>query len=773
MRNFAVPFTVGLAAILFWGGSGFAQKKKDESPQILLEEFELNEQNVVIAAAKVKTTLQETPAIITIVTSKEIAERGYRTINEVLQNIPGFHGDRSEGNNWFRESFARGVPRGLLILMNGVSIVEPIRNTVSLDRKIPLEIVHRIEVTSGPGGVLWGSNALLGIVNIVTKSAANAKGLKLIAGYGTGPGEVHGFKVSASWGGIYFKKLLKVYANASFFSSQGQVYTTDSTNIYGVLPAPTNAGLNALIPGQAQSPLFQPRSYWFNFFAKIEVWKFSFEVNMPWERDHLLTGAGGQEHLTGDFSNMVNGVTRAPRNDLVTRSVDSVRWASIKFKDRFWDNRIGLSTNVYYTDWAVQLTPFGVYPYGTLAPTGVKTWINAGRTYRIGANVDVDIQFPKSNRVILGAEVFFEEMYNSESRNWDPTSTPTTTSCNAPFQYRPDLDPIRPCVVFEPTAFNTNRLIGAVYLLDEWRALSQLILTAGVRGQFSDTYDATVLFSGGLVWNIWQKIFLKLNYSGGFRPPNFLSTHINPNVSGQVTYQANPNLKVERSRAVETQISAIFLENYKSIRRLYLRANYAYTRMSNVITRPGGKFQNSGEQEIHTIEASLRMIFKGGHEFWLGYYFLNGHDSETGVFRNVPNHIFTGGFRANLYRNKLEWVTTFVLRGAMDDLNMAQVYLTEPGATQPYNTGTHNGVDVAINRPTNVVVTRIPSTLIINTGLRVKNIWKQHLEFRLFIYNALNLKYSDADLFNDYRTFSPAYPKARISFFFETVFRYF
>ena len=144
--------------------SGPALPSDEAQPEdpggVMLEEFEVDARTVVLSAARTRTTIQEAPGIITVITAEEIRARGHRTINDVLRTVPGFEGSRMDSNGWFEEGFARGQARTLLVLVNGVNITEPIRNGVTLDRKIPIDAVKRIEITSGPGGVLWGSNAL-------------------------------------------------------------------------------------------------------------------------------------------------------------------------------------------------------------------------------------------------------------------------------------------------------------------------------------------------------------------------------------------------------------------------------------------------------------------------------------------------------------------------------------------------------------------------------------------------------------------------------------
>ena len=87
----------------------------------------------------------------------------------------------------------RGVAQAALLLRDGVSMFDPLRNSPVYHRTVPLESVKRIEMVTGPGGVLWGANSFLGIVNVITKDAEDVNGLELDAGYGDGPGNSQDF----------------------------------------------------------------------------------------------------------------------------------------------------------------------------------------------------------------------------------------------------------------------------------------------------------------------------------------------------------------------------------------------------------------------------------------------------------------------------------------------------------------------------------------------------------------------------------------------------
>lgn len=127
----------------------------------------------VITATRQLTELDKSPSPITIITEAQIQNRGYKTLEEVLQTIPGFYTGHAVAQALVMN---RGITQdqnvNYLLLIDGHS-----QNSISLygfDQQhiYPfLGNVKQIEIIRGPGSTLWGSDALMGIVNIITKSA--------------------------------------------------------------------------------------------------------------------------------------------------------------------------------------------------------------------------------------------------------------------------------------------------------------------------------------------------------------------------------------------------------------------------------------------------------------------------------------------------------------------------------------------------------------------------------------------------------------------------
>ena len=115
------------------------------------------------------------PTTIRIINSEEIKSRGYFTLEEVLSDLPGFQFRNILGVNSY--VFQRGIPNQnnlTLILIDGVQINELNSGGFYAGGQFNLANIEKIEVVYGPSSVAWGTNAVSGIINIITKKAKNS-----------------------------------------------------------------------------------------------------------------------------------------------------------------------------------------------------------------------------------------------------------------------------------------------------------------------------------------------------------------------------------------------------------------------------------------------------------------------------------------------------------------------------------------------------------------------------------------------------------------------
>lgn len=135
-------------------------------------------------------SLVSAPAAVHLISQSDIRRSGARSIPELLRMVPGMQVAQIDGNKWAvtaRGANGRFAPR-LLVLMDGRTLYNPMLSGVQWDiQDTDISAIERIEVIRGPGSTMWGSNAVNGIVNIITKHAADTQGGS-VAALGGGEG---------------------------------------------------------------------------------------------------------------------------------------------------------------------------------------------------------------------------------------------------------------------------------------------------------------------------------------------------------------------------------------------------------------------------------------------------------------------------------------------------------------------------------------------------------------------------------------------------------
>ncbi len=130
--------------------------------------------------------LQDAPASVFVITAEDIRRSGARNLVEALSLAPNLQVARSSNANYFIS--ARGMngtsnspANKLLVMIDGRSVYSPLFSGMFWDEPdVMLEDVERIEVISGPGGTLWGVNAVNGVINITTRHARDTRGDLLV-----------------------------------------------------------------------------------------------------------------------------------------------------------------------------------------------------------------------------------------------------------------------------------------------------------------------------------------------------------------------------------------------------------------------------------------------------------------------------------------------------------------------------------------------------------------------------------------------------------------
>ena len=157
----------------------------------------------VTTASKEPVKAGRTPAAIYVITQEDIRRSGAASIPEVLRQVPGVEVAQVDSNTFSLgvRGFGSALSRSVLVLIDGRSVYTPLFAGVYWQVQDTLvEDIDRIEVIRGPGGTIWGANAVNGVINIITKNAKDTEGMLASAGGGTIDQDFAGFRYGSGNG---------------------------------------------------------------------------------------------------------------------------------------------------------------------------------------------------------------------------------------------------------------------------------------------------------------------------------------------------------------------------------------------------------------------------------------------------------------------------------------------------------------------------------------------------------------------------------------------
>jgi len=202
------------------------------------------ERQVVVTASKMEEHVDKTVATTTVITQDDIQHIGARNLLDVLRLVPGIGITQSQLG--IREIEVRGVKTSLSekvqIMLNGHPLDHNLQNAGSawVYDDLPVDTIKRVEVVRGPGSALYGANAFLAVINIITQNAKDLNGLHTSAGWGSFDTQQY----RASWG-KQFNNSAEAALHFNF---------TDTNGINSPIPADSLSvqGLNSAAPGKSQ-----------------------------------------------------------------------------------------------------------------------------------------------------------------------------------------------------------------------------------------------------------------------------------------------------------------------------------------------------------------------------------------------------------------------------------------------------------------------------------------------------------------------------------------
>jgi iron complex outermembrane recepter protein len=181
----------------------------------------------VTSVAKQPEAYGQAPAAIQVITHNDIEDSGASSIPEALRLADNLDVAQKNSHDWAisARGFNTSLANKLLVLEDGRTLYTPLFSGVFWDvQDYLLEDIDRIEVISGPGGTLWGANAVNGVINITSKSAKDTQGLYLETGGGTELQEFGAVRYGVTLASNVY---LRVYAK--YFDRSSEVFSNGAS----------------------------------------------------------------------------------------------------------------------------------------------------------------------------------------------------------------------------------------------------------------------------------------------------------------------------------------------------------------------------------------------------------------------------------------------------------------------------------------------------------------------------------------------------------------
>ncbi len=589
-----------------------------KSEKAIFEEIRwLQAEAMVTIATKHEISISRAPSIVTVITDEEIERMGYLTLVEVLKTVPGFAILKGES---FGEVFpeVRGVTGSarIRVMVDGHHVNTPLSSAAFLIfDDFPVENIKRIEIIRGPGAAVYGENALLSVINIITYDADDIDGIKITNGYG---------RFDTYDGNIVFGK---VYGE---FSISGMARYRETNGFDGIVDSDSQTALDSSL-----SPFgFIPAS---NAPGRVDDGRREYDLNLKLNYKDFYAEGLYINKSQGPF--VGPGLALTEGSDVQNNYVFIEAGYNKTFKDRFT-----VRPRVYYDQFDsnnfIKAFPDGsTFSPGLAlsgAPAGFVTYPNGfigdGRVSEkvVGTEIPLDYELFDGNTLTIGTEFRLVQQTNVRFQtNFNPVSLLALSSIKDFSDEFPFLK-------------ETTRRIWSFYAQDIWDITKNVNFTLGFRFDQYTGFGGEISPRAALSWEFMENATLRLLYGKAFRPPSFTELF----TSNQPALLGNENLDPEILHSYEIGLSYRFNKNITS------SINYFYNDHDNLITLnavPGkitARYENFGDAHIQGVEVESKIDFGDKVNTFMNYTFLDAQDSFGNNMPFVSKH--KGNFGVNV-----------------------------------------------------------------------------------------------------------------------------
>lgn len=547
-------------------------------------------------AAKGERDVGQVPAVVTVITDRQIQQLGITSLPELFRLVPGFEVvDLNSGDMMLHH----GLASTLLYMVDGVPLSNSKVNfaVFGQDFRLGINHVERIEFVRGPGSVLWGQNAFLGIVNLITRTP-QAKGERVRAHLRLSTLDSQEFFASLEGN----RRWVSYWLSATWLRERGP-----RTRVKDSLWA--DLGVDAPVWGNAGTTHPDPDTYldvvakvrllgrlelMVQYFSSLTHYEISpFGSLLPedepgfWDTSNLLYAASWEDRLPRGF-----------RYRLSASRYEHGSWELFQVHPK--------SSSLPYGFWALQGNELDPELNHLLEARLYHTWQRGSL----------------SNRGLLG----FSYLHQLMPDQW-------ITLTLGQEEGTEELD-------MASHTFNTV----SGYLQDDFSLLDgRLVMSGGLRYDWHDPFQSALSAQGGILGGV-ERLHGKLTYAEGFRPPSMNNLYSTTGVKG------DPNLRPERSRAISAEVTG------RPWGPLTLQAGGTVAWLDDLIKQETLNDPNEPQFTSLPVNRSSMRIYSGYGELrlawpwldaWANYTFKQ-HSASDPVDANIPLAAHTAAAGASL-----------------------------------------------------------------------------------------------------------------------------
>ncbi len=549
----------------------------------------------VYSASKYEQKVTKAPASISIVTSDEIKKYGYRTFGQILSSLRGFYntGDRAYG---YAGARGFGLPSDynsrLLLLIDGHRYNDNLFDAFDTSQLFPvdIDIIERVEVVRGPSSSLYGTSAVFGVINVITKRGRDQHGANVTAAYGSNDT----YQTSVSYGNR-FENGLEAFITGTFYDSEGYnklYYQEFDQRNREHDPRATNNGLSIGNDGEQAKKLM----------AKMTLGDFSFQGLYVNRKKDVPTASFGAQ-----FNN--------PNEN----GYDQSTFLELKY-DHTFENQLNVQSRLSYNNSRFR----GNLPFALNNDSGLSALnknLFYGEWWR--AEIEASKLMWDNHRLTVGSQ--YQGNFTQLLTNYF------------------DANPNKPELYS-----NDNTYQFAFFIQDDYSISDEFSLNAGLRYDYYSIFGSTVNPRLGLIYTPWQSTTFKLLYGEAFRAPNQAELHNNV---GRVT--SNIDLKPEKLNTLEFIVEHYFDRQLRAELNVFhtdIRANI----IAAPNNKDKIQYQNKNNVESTGVEAQIENTWGDGFQGRLSYSWQYTISEQTGErLSNSPEHMIKLNFIAPLWQDKV------------------------------------------------------------------------------------------------------------------------